>query len=78
MTATPCECEQISRRVSCGKPAIGRYAAMCVHEHRREAAMCFHHAARAASGESFCATCWDGPERHRCPLAGLTELERAA
>jgi len=51
----------------CGAEAVGEFTVACVHEHVKTRWLCDFHA-EIPEG-SICGDCWDGPQRHECPIA---------
>jgi hypothetical protein len=59
----------------CGRPVIGRFRRICVHEHVRDGWLCRDH---AENPRRLCLTCRDLPDglSHLCPItiAAVTPL----
>jgi hypothetical protein len=52
----------------CTEPAAGRFTGACVHEHVKTRWLCQWHAGPVAQLTAICRDCWEGPQRHECPV----------
>jgi hypothetical protein len=53
----------------CALPAVGAFAAACVHEHVFTSRVCAPDAAEIQrTGQWFCQPCRDSAQPHKCPI----------